>query len=89
MNRTKQLEQMLPTWTKVKQIKDFIIVDWSSEEPIIENPIIKNEIEKNKNIKIIRVENEKFFYRCLAWNLASKYTKNEIILKLDADSFHV
>jgi predicted glycosyltransferase involved in capsule biosynthesis len=89
MNRTKQLEQMLPTWTKVKQIKDFIIVDWSSDEPIIENPIIKNEIEKNKNIKIIRVENEKFFYRCLAWNLASKYTKNEIILKLDADSLNL
>jgi hypothetical protein len=38
---------------------------------------------------IIRVENEEFFYRCLAWNLASKYIKNKIILKLDADSVNI
>ena len=79
MNRTKQLEQTLPTWTNIPEIKDFVIIDWSSKEPIIENPIIKNETYKNKNIKIIRVENEKFFYRCLAWNLASKYINNEIV----------
>jgi len=89
MNRTKQLEQILPTWTNIPEIKDFVIVDWSSNEPIIESPIIKNETYKNKNIKIIRVENEKFFYRCLAWNLASKYIDNEIILKLDADSSNI
>lgn len=86
MNRTKQLEKTLPTWTNISEIKDFVIVDWSSNEPVIDSSIIKSEMNKNKNIKIIRVEDEKFFYRCLAWNLASKYINNEIILKLDADS---
>ena len=89
MNRTPQLEQMLPSWTQVKEINDFVIVDWNSDTPIIENDIIKEQMNKYKNIKIIRVENEEFFYRCLAWNLASKYIKNKIILKLDADSVNI
>lgn len=89
MNRTPQLEQMLPSWTQVKEINDFVIVDWSSDIPIIENYIVQQQMEKYKNIKIIRVEGEEHFYRCLTWNLASKYIKNKIILKLDADSINV
>ena len=89
MNRTLQLEQMLPSWTQVKEINDFVIVDWSSDVPIIENYIVQQQMEKYKNIKIIRVEGEENFYRCLTWNLASKYIKNKIILKLDADSINV
>jgi len=91
MNREKALEQMLPSWTKVDKIKDFVIVDWSSKEPIINNTIIKNELTKHKNIKVVRVEGEKYFYRCKAWNLAFKHTdfKNKILLKLDADYFNL
>ena len=44
MNRTPQLEQMLPSWTQVKEINDFVIVDWSSDIPIIENYIVQQQM---------------------------------------------
>ena len=87
MNREENLAKMLPTWTRVKKIKDFVIVDWSSKNPIINNPIIQEQMAEYKNIKVIRVENQKYFYRCKAWNLAFENTNpdNKILLKLDAD----
>jgi predicted glycosyltransferase involved in capsule biosynthesis len=91
MNRTDRLEKMLPSWTKINKIKDFVIVDWSSEEPVINNKILNQEISKNHNIKVVRVENQKYFYRCLAWNLANRYTnpQNKILLKLDVDYVNI
>lgn len=87
MDRESALEQMLPSWTKVDQIKDLVIVDWNSKKPIIENKIVKEQIQKYSKIKIIRVENQKYFNRCLAWNLANYYTNQDykILLKLDID----
>jgi hypothetical protein len=87
MDREENLEKMLPSWTKVEEIKDFVIVDWSSKEPVIKNPVIQAQMEKHKNIKVIRVENQSYYYRCLALNLANSYTEknNKILLKLDAD----
>ena len=87
MDREQALEQMLPSWTKVEKIKDFVIVDWNSPKPIIENSTIQKQMKEYGNIKIIRVEDEKYFYRCLAWNLAFQNTnpENKILLKLDAD----
>lgn len=89
-NRTSRLEQMLPTWTKISLIKDFVIVDWDSKDPIIENKIVKEQMEKY-NIKVIRVENQKYYYRCLALNLASQYTdsNNKVLLKLDVDYVNI
>ena len=91
MNRTDRLEQMLPSWTKVNKIKDFVIVDWASKEPIINSKIIQDQIKQYPNIKIVRVENQKYFYRCLAWNLANRYTnpENKILLKLDVDYLNI
>jgi len=87
MDREYALEEMLPSWTKVDQIKDLVIVDWNSKKPIIENKIVKEQMEKYNKIKIIRVENQKYFNRCLAWNLANSYTNSDykILLKLDID----
>ena len=87
MDREEALQKMLPSWTKVEKIKDFVIVDWSSKKPIIENRIVKEQISKYGNISVVRVENQKYFYRCLAWNLAFQKTnaENRILLKLDAD----
>ena len=91
MDREQALEQMLPSWTKVEKIKDFVIVDWSSKKPIIENRIVKEQISKYGNISVVRVENQKYFYRCLAWNLAFQNTnaENKILLKLDADYYNL
>lgn len=87
MNREENLEKMLPSWTKVDEIKDFVIVDWSSRNPIINNSVVQEQMGKYKNIKVIRVENQSHYYRFLALNLAYSYTEksNKILLKLDAD----
>ena len=87
MNREENLAKMLPTWTKVDKIKDFVIVDWSSRNPIINNSIIQKQMAKYKNIKIIRVEGQTYYYRSQPFNLANSYTdqNNKILLKLDVD----
>lgn len=87
MNREQNLAKMLPTWTKVDKIKDFVIVDWSSKNPIINNSIVQEQMAKYKNIKIIRVEGQNYYYRSQPFNLANSYTdqNNKILLKLDVD----
>jgi predicted glycosyltransferase involved in capsule biosynthesis len=91
MNREENLMKMLPTWTQVDKIKDFVIVDWTSAQPIINNPILKEQMEKYKNIKVLRVEGQTHYNRSMSWNLAAKYTdpKNKIMLKLDADCMNI
>lgn len=91
MDRVDRLEEMLPTWTKVDKIKDFVIVDWSSKHLVINSKIVQEQINKKNNIKVIRVDDQKYFYRCLAWNLANQYTdpENKILLKLDVDYVNV
>jgi hypothetical protein len=87
MNRTDRLIQMLPSWAKIEKIKDIVIVDWSSKEPIIENENIKNILNKYDKIKIIRVENQKYFHLSKSYNVGIQFTDptNEILLKLDVD----
>jgi hypothetical protein len=87
MNRTDRLIQMLPTWAEIEKISDIVIVDWSSKDPIIENENIKNILNKYNKIKIIRVENQKYFHLSKSYNIGFKYTnpKYQILLKLDVD----
>jgi len=91
MNRTERLEQMLPSWAKIESIKDIVVVDWSSEIPIIENENIKKILQKFNKIKIVRVENENFFHICKSNNIGFKFTneENKILLKLDVDYVNI
>lgn len=91
MDRTDRLEKMLPTWAKIESIKDIVVVDWSSKIPIIENENIKKILQKFNKIKIVRVENEKFFHICKSNNIAFRFTnqENKILLKLDVDYVNI
>jgi hypothetical protein len=91
MNRTERLEEMLPSWARIENIKDIIIVDWSSKAPIIENTNIQKILEKFNKIKIVRVENEDFFHICKSNNIGFQFTdkENEILLKLDVDYVNI
>ena len=91
MNRTDRLEKMLPTWAKIENIKDIVVVDWSSKIPIIENKNIQKILENFNKIKIVRVENEKFFHICKSNNIGFKFTnkENKILLKLDVDYVNI
>jgi len=91
MDRTERLEKMLPTWAKIENIKDIVVVDWSSKIPIIENENIQKILENFNKIKIVRVENEKFFHICKSNNIGFKFAdkENKILLKLDVDYINI
>jgi hypothetical protein len=78
-NRYDALRVSLNSWLAFDEIKEIIIVDWSSDEPI-------NHLTKlDKRIKIIRVENEKYFNQPQPLNLAASLATGDYILKLDCD----
>lgn len=78
-DREKQLRIALSSWLNFEEINEIIIVDWSSTNPIEKLSLIDD------RIKIIRVENEKYFNISKSYNLALKYATNSLILKMDAD----
>ena len=87
MNRTDRLIQMLPTWAKIEMIKDIVVVDWSSKDPLAHDKDIKPILEKYDKIKIVRVDGQKYFHLGKSYNLGYQFTDqiNRILLKLDVD----
>ena len=78
-NREESLRISLQSWLCFDQIKEIIIVDWSSDKPISYLTTFDN------RIKVIRVENEKYFNLSQPLNLAAKIATGDFILKLDCD----
>jgi hypothetical protein len=78
-NRAKPLRISLSSWLLFDQIKEIIIVDWDSDEPIYDFAKI------DERIKIIRVDNEKYFNQSQPLNLASKLVTSENLLKVSCD----
>lgn len=83
MNRLDNLRTSLSSWVgSHPTIDDVTVVDWSSETPIHEDPCVSR-----MDVKIVRVEGERYFSLAKSYNLAFRHTdpKNKILLKLDAD----
>ena len=87
MNRTDRLIRMLPTWAKIDEITDIVVVDWSSKDPISEYKNIQEILKNFNKIKIVRVDGQKYFHLGKSYNLGYQFTdeKNKILLKLDVD----
>lgn len=85
MNRTDVLIQSVPTWLESNSFNELIIVDWSSSEPIFTDPRTQDIINDSR-VRVIRVENEKFFLSpSYSINLGVARSSNKKILKLDID----
>jgi len=78
-NRTEALKVSLASWACFKQIKEIIIVDWNSDTPI------QYDLPFYPNVKIIRVENQKYFNQPQPLNLALSFCSYDTILKVDCD----
>ena len=78
-NRTDMLKISIQSWVIYKNIKEYIIVDWSSDEDIS----FLSKIDDR--IKVIRVENEKNFSLTKSYNLAIKNSVGDLIIKMDSD----
>jgi SAM-dependent methyltransferase len=78
-NRYDSLRVSLNSWLSIKNIQEIIIVDWSSDEPL-------NHLTKlDSRIKIVRVEDKKYFNQPQPLNLAASLATGDYILKLDTD----
>ena len=78
-NRYDALRISLNSWLAFDEIKEIIIVDWSSDNPI------NHLTNLDKRIKIIRVNGEKYFNQPQPLNLAASIATGDYILKLDCD----
>ncbi len=78
-DREDMLSVSLRSWILKKQIKEIIIVDWSSKKSL------KHLENVDPRIKVIRVEGEEFYNASKPINIAIKAAKYEKILKMDVD----
>jgi hypothetical protein len=78
-NREESLKISLQSWLFFEEIKEIIIVDWSSNNSLNYLTTI------DSRIKIITVKNEKYFNLSQPLNLAAKIATGDAILKLDCD----
>ena len=78
-NRYDALRVSLSSWLAFDEIEEIIIVDWNSDEPI------GHLTKLDKRIKIIRVDNEKYFNQPQPLNLAASVATGDYILKVDCD----
>lgn len=78
-NRETSLETVLQSWLHFAEINEVIIVDWSSDKNL------KYLTTRDKRIKIIRVDNEKYYIPGQSHNLAISFATGTHILKVDTD----
>lgn len=77
MNRTKNLNECIKSTKTIKQIKNHVVIDWSSETEIsIDDPFIN----------LFRIDGEKQWWLTRAYNVGFNMAKNDYILKIDADT---
>lgn len=78
-NRNKALNVSLSSWINLPEIEEIIVVDWSSDENL------EHILFLDQRIKLVRVNNQRYFNQIQPLNLAASLVKSELILKLDSD----
>lgn len=78
-NRYEPLSVSLSSWLLRSEIKEFIIVDWSSDESL------SHLTKLDSRIKIVTVSDEKYFNQPQPLNLAASIATGDHILKVDTD----
>ena len=60
--------------------QEHLILDWSSDQPLI-----RAELPADSRIRLVRVNGERQWHLCRAYNLALRLARGDWLLKLDAD----
>jgi hypothetical protein len=82
MNRQAHLRiaaAQLPLWN---HHHEHLILDWSSE-----TPLRREDLPRDPRIRLHRVEGERRWNLCRAYNFAASLACGEVLLKLDADTW--
>ena len=83
MNRTKYLLESIQTWNEIEELNEIIVVDYSSDKPILESDLPKPKF--GKKIILVRVNNEKRWVLSHAYNLGISFAQYDKLLKIDSD----
>jgi len=83
MNRTKYLLESIQTWNEIEELNEIIVVDYSSDKPILESDLPKPKF--GKKIILVRVSNEKRWVLSHAYNLGISFAQYDKLLKIDSD----
>lgn len=80
MNREVHLRQALPSWLIQDQIRQIVLLDWSSDERLVDiiEPVDDRVIH-------VRVEGATSWYLTKAYNLAARVVNQPLLCKLDCD----
>jgi hypothetical protein len=82
MNRNENLKIALPTWLAAPQVKEVVIVDWSSDESVVN---VLPQFTNGKKIKVIKAQDQDRWVLSWAFNLGSKFVSHDSLAKIDAD----
>jgi len=83
MNRSENILKSLPSWLKINNCHEIVILDYGSKEKL--SGILKSHNFNDPKIKIFRVENVYKWHLAKAYNLAIKLSSYKNIYKLDSD----
>ena len=83
MNRSENLVKALPSWLACDELREIVIVDWSSREPVSEALAAAGLTDPR--IRVIRVEGEPRWILSYAFNIGFRAASCRQILKCDAD----
>lgn len=78
-NRNEPLQIALSSWLLRPEITEIIVVDWSSDVPLA------SLTKLDSRIKVITVQDQKYFNQPQPLNLAASIATGDYILKVDCD----
>jgi len=81
MRRLSFLERTLPTYCKIGEVDEIIIVDWGMKEDL--KPLVKK--MNDDRIVIIHVPDKEYFDESAPRNVGVKYSKSDYIFMIDCD----
>lgn len=82
MNRREHLLETAPRVAAWPHHREHLIVDWSSVEPLR-----RRELPDDPRIRLLRVEGERRWNLCRAYNFALHQARGDCLFKLDADGW--
>lgn len=83
-NRKEHLLNNLASWLYHTEVKEVILVDWSSS-PTVEQILLTHKQGDDPRIRIVRVENQDTFIRTWCQNWGVRWARYPVLFKLDVD----
>lgn len=84
-NRTEHLLTSLPSWLANPLIRQIVIVDFSSSEPLADRIAQHTNQREQERLRVIRVEHEALWRQGRAQNVGLQASDADLVLKVDAD----